>query len=502
MKKSQRIQKSFSEEKVRVRLYKSGKNWVKAGIKEIQLLKMLGLSLLTDKVDKEQNDKVSIGSAIKDNAFRTTAITGGLFTVNMLHDQHALAASEIPVASELATNSQTVGGQTSVVIEQSQSATDSEQLSIASESQVSDESESADSENTSTDSEIYKAISEEQASLSDSESQSESLVKSESVSLSKDSNVDASESSQSKKTNTSATSEESQQQATASNAKNQLTTAETSTSQSTSISTEIAKEIQNFSRTAFRSVNYSLTRAAATVPVDQVYTGTGYDTLYNLPIYYRLKVTSDGKNLFFQYIVSYDNPNTTVIEKPNVPNNLNVASSQDAHFPMLSLGDGYGVPTTIKNGHTTGFSDTYLTQPAPNNYSINKVAGGNYWWETPIINGFQVKKGTSLISTFIVPITNNSGDLTWTFKPFASKDGSLAPADNYFKETITGTDPITSTSQSQSQDSTSKSQSERSQSDSVSTSVSEQSQSDSASMSTSTSVSESDSASMSTSTSV
>lgn len=39
MSKQQRnkFRQSFADEKARVRLYKSGKNWVKAGIKEIKL---------------------------------------------------------------------------------------------------------------------------------------------------------------------------------------------------------------------------------------------------------------------------------------------------------------------------------------------------------------------------------------------------------------------------------------------------------------------------------
>ena len=39
-KKIKQFKDSFNEEKARVRLYKSGKNWIKAGIKEIQLLRV------------------------------------------------------------------------------------------------------------------------------------------------------------------------------------------------------------------------------------------------------------------------------------------------------------------------------------------------------------------------------------------------------------------------------------------------------------------------------
>lgn len=117
-KKLREFKRSFGQEKARVKLYKSGKNWVKAGIKEIQLLRLMGLPFLTEKVEKEDEGPQNIGGFIKRNALKTTALTGGMFTVNMLHDQHAFAASEAPVTSELTTQSQTVGDQTSVTIEQ------------------------------------------------------------------------------------------------------------------------------------------------------------------------------------------------------------------------------------------------------------------------------------------------------------------------------------------------------------------------------------------------
>ena len=46
VKKEKDFKRSFGEEKARVKLYKSGKHWVKAGIRELQLLRSLGLSFL------------------------------------------------------------------------------------------------------------------------------------------------------------------------------------------------------------------------------------------------------------------------------------------------------------------------------------------------------------------------------------------------------------------------------------------------------------------------
>ena len=47
----------------------------------------------------------------------------------------------------------------------------------------------------------------------------------------------------------------------------------------------------------------------------KVYTGAGTDSVYNVPIYYTLKVTNDGSNLTFVYTISYDNPATSTVEK-------------------------------------------------------------------------------------------------------------------------------------------------------------------------------------------
>ncbi|MGV3042416.1 KxYKxGKxW signal peptide domain-containing protein, partial [Staphylococcus rostri] len=505
--KERAFKKSLGEEKARVRLYKSGKNWVKAGIKEIQLLKMLAMSLVTDKADKEQNDKASVGSVIKNNALKTTAITGGLFTVNMLHDQQALAASETPVTSELATNSQTVGDQTSVVIEQSQSTTDSEQSATASESETTSESDVSQS---SSDSASETVTSEEQASLSESESKSLSESEKASLSESQSQSETADKSSTVEASETLAQSQEDKSASTASDTTEttySMTTAEASASESTTTSTAVNTETQNISGAFFRSVNYSMERAASTVPTEQVFTGTGYDTLYKLPIYYHLKVTSDGSNITFQYTVGYDDPNTATIEKPNVPTQLNVATSWDSLHNMLSLGDGYGTPTTAKNGYTTGYNGEYLSKPAAQNFAVNKMSTGDgYWWDTQAMGGYQVTQGRAQTTTITVPIVDSSGDTTWTFRPFAHQDGALLKVDNYFNEIVTGTaDPAQSESlsisQSQQSESTSKSASEslsNSESESKSTSLSNsESKSLSESESKSTSLSNSESKSIS-----
>ena len=174
--KLREFKRSFGQEKARVKLYKSGKNWVKAGIKEIQLLRLMGLPFLTEKVEKDVEGPQNIGGFIKRNALKTTALTGGMFTVNMLHDQNAFAASEAPVTSELTTQSQTVGDQTSVVIEQSQSSTDSQSAtSTTSETSTSTASESNTSENSqSTSADSQSTFTKDSTSTNDKSTTSES----------------------------------------------------------------------------------------------------------------------------------------------------------------------------------------------------------------------------------------------------------------------------------------------------------------------------------------
>ncbi|MBY7664285.1 KxYKxGKxW signal peptide domain-containing protein [Staphylococcus agnetis] len=299
--KLREFKRSFGQEKARVKLYKSGKNWVKAGIKEIQLLRLMGLPFLTEKVEKDVEGPQNIGGFIKRNALKTTALTGGMFSVNMLHDQNAFAASEAPVTSELTTQSQTVGDQTSVVIEQSQSSTDSQSAtSTASETSTLTASESNTSENSqSTSADSQSTSTKDSTSTNDKSTTSESVA-SEST-LKSDSK-----------------SEVTSQEATSTS---QSTTSQTSTSEnsaSTSLST--LNSTSTNTNTSLRSVSLraattSFATVAATAPVTQTFTGAGTDTQYNIPIYYKLIVNSDGSKMNFTYYISYDNPNTTTIEK-------------------------------------------------------------------------------------------------------------------------------------------------------------------------------------------
>ncbi|WP_047561016.1 lectin-like domain-containing protein, partial [Staphylococcus schweitzeri] len=122
-KRQKEFHDSLVNEKTRVKLYKSGKNWVKSGIKELEMFKIIGLPFISQDIDNHDNDSVS--KKMTSYSLKTTAVIGGAFTVNMLHDQQAFAASDAPLTSELNTQSETVGNQNSTTIKGATSTTDS-----------------------------------------------------------------------------------------------------------------------------------------------------------------------------------------------------------------------------------------------------------------------------------------------------------------------------------------------------------------------------------------
>lgn len=512
-KKLREFKRSFGQEKARVKLYKSGKNWVKAGIKEIQLLRLMGLPFLTEKVEKEDEGPQNIGGFIKRNALKTTALTGGMFTVNMLHDQHAFAASEAPVTSELTTQSQTVGDQTSVTIEQSQSTTDSQastsvtsdaststasESSASSERQTSTDSQSTstkDSQSTSTDS---QSTSTKDSQATSTDSQSMSTKDSRSTSSDSKSQSTSSEST-SKSTSTSDSSSTSSKSGSQSTGTTSTSATSTSASLSTSDSTSQSTAPLSLRSLSLRAAPTTFAAVAATAPVTQTYTGTGTDTLYKLPIYYKLIVTSDGTALNFTYYVSYDNPNTATVEVAPLNRSLNVKNTNDSLKAMLNLGSGYGQPSAVTQSITTaGYTTTNESKITPATTPMQSNGSGYYWQGLPAMNGTYARLGDAIMAKWSVPITNPNGDLNWTFSPYASRTGATLP--NYFTGAVTGNDPVTSTSLSNSTNasisaSTSTSLS-NSRSASLSTSLSA-SQSASTSASLSTSLSESESASTS-----
>ena len=107
-KKEKDYKKSLEQQKTRVKIYKSGKSWVKASINEIELLKTMGLPFLSKNEIQENVTEKTKGHKLKKGAAKTTALVGGAFTFNMLNNHQALAASETPITSEISSNSETV----------------------------------------------------------------------------------------------------------------------------------------------------------------------------------------------------------------------------------------------------------------------------------------------------------------------------------------------------------------------------------------------------------
>lgn len=58
-KRQKEFHDSLANEKTRVRLYKSGKNWVKSGIKEIEMFKIMGLPFISHSLVSQDNQSIS-----------------------------------------------------------------------------------------------------------------------------------------------------------------------------------------------------------------------------------------------------------------------------------------------------------------------------------------------------------------------------------------------------------------------------------------------------------
>ncbi|PNZ59050.1 hypothetical protein CD110_08325, partial [Staphylococcus casei] len=525
-KREREFKQSLNQEKARVKLYKAGKNWVKSGIKEIKLLGILGMPVFKGSEKSEIEVEHVTGDMIQRNVLKTTAIIGGAFTVNMLHDQQALADSELPITSELSSYSETVGNQNSTVVNQSESSelqSTSEKANSESEKSTSEkansESETSTSEKANSESETStseKANSESETSISEkanSESETSTSEKADSESekstsekVDSESGASTSEKSYSEAASTtehiSRKSEKSIEERTYSSSEinNNLSTTESISEvdlESSSIRLSTSSDTTSEAPIRVRRAVPNLMRAAATTSQSATYTGAGIDRVYNVPIYYKLVVTSDGKNEMFTYTVTYDNPNTTTVEKlpRNASSSYSIKNSTTSTSPMFTLGSGYGRPTTAYN-YIADYSGKQISAVPSGNLTVSKVGSGYSWSNDYAMNGHYAKQGAGLVTTWTVPITGSGNDYSWTFTPFTSRTSSSI---NYFNGTISGTDPVKSTSVSTSASSSMSLSNSASASTSSSTSLSN---SASASTSSSTSLSNSASASTSSSTSL
>ncbi|HEI9353534.1 TPA: serine-rich repeat glycoprotein adhesin SasA, partial [Staphylococcus aureus] len=245
---------SLANEKTRVRLYKSGKNWVKSGIKEIEMFKIMGLPFISHSLVSQDNQ--SISKKMTGYGLKTTAVIGGAFTVNMLHDQQAFAASDAPLTSELNTQSETVGNQNSTTIEASTSTADSTSVTKNSSSVQTSNSDTVSSEKSEKVTSTTNSTSNQQEKLT---STSES-TSSKNTTSSSDTKSVASTSSTEQPINTSTN------QSTASNNTSQSTTPSSvnlNKTSTTSTSTAPVK-LRTFSRLAMSTFASAATTTAVT----------------------------------------------------------------------------------------------------------------------------------------------------------------------------------------------------------------------------------------------
>ncbi|RQX32374.1 lectin-like domain-containing protein, partial [Staphylococcus capitis] len=247
-KKERDFNKSLGQEKARVKLYKSGKNWVKASISEFELLRTMGVPFLSKNIKKESQTKDNKGSRFKKNAAKTTALVGGAFTFNMLQDHHALAASETPMTSEISSNSGTVANQNSTTIRNSQAKVTNNTTSNSTQ-------QSSEIKNSTTKTSSSEVINKNESSSEkavESNQNSESIKKEASESTNKAQNSEQSKSSSEKSSiskstvsNTSSTNNDKNSQQPKNTSTSEKTSQESQQLKSTSESSNNKKEGQS-----------------------------------------------------------------------------------------------------------------------------------------------------------------------------------------------------------------------------------------------------------------
>ncbi|MBZ8174603.1 lectin-like domain-containing protein [Staphylococcus delphini] len=127
-KKEKVLNECLKQEKSRVKLYKSGKHWVKSGMKEVKFLHMMGFPLLTSASSDEGDEDERHTNTIKRSVIKVSTLAGGAVTANLFQGHEAMAASELPLTSEWSTQSEAVANQNSTAL-RPPSISESEMLS-------------------------------------------------------------------------------------------------------------------------------------------------------------------------------------------------------------------------------------------------------------------------------------------------------------------------------------------------------------------------------------
>ncbi|MFH0716848.1 putative Ig domain-containing protein [Staphylococcus delphini] len=188
-KKEKVLNECLKQEKSRVKLYKSGKHWVKSGMKEVKFLHMMGFPLLTSASSDEGDEDERHTNTIKRSVIKVSTLAGGAVTANLFQGHEAMAASELPLTSEWSTQSEAVANQNSTAL-RPPSISESEMLSA----EALQSSESNDAKAHIQTSESNHASSAESQNLKDTTQPSESHH--ESVQIKTSESVHAEESTQ------------------------------------------------------------------------------------------------------------------------------------------------------------------------------------------------------------------------------------------------------------------------------------------------------------------
>ncbi|MGI1782371.1 KxYKxGKxW signal peptide domain-containing protein [Streptococcus uberis] len=470
-----------TEAKSRVKLHKSGKSWVKTTLASVGLIHLLkGMQDKT--LLSEENDVQLSTSHLLKATLGVGALLGGLSVTQTTFAEQT--TSTLPVSSEAGSTS--IWMDSVVVINSSTSDSnsqinstplsenllDSQSINLSESYSISQQSSQSQSESSSAKNHLSASLSEsislinQLVSISDSQSTDVSYSENNSTNLDSMSNSN---------TNSTAIS----------------TTASNVTSPSVDVATVnsvIQPRMSNFSAITLALTSTSTSNSTT-------YTGSGFDKYSNVNVYYKLVVTNTGGALKFTYTVTYDNPDTTTVEKPNVAGPIQ--NSPETAGTLVDYGTGYGTITSATSYFTDSAGNKVAT-PGQYNMAVYDQGNGMYTFQKRDITGTQTTAGLGMVTEWSVPITNAAADLSYTFTPYATQDNTATGRINYFTDTITGTDPVTSTSISNSA-STSKSASTVN-STSTSTSVANsQSVSTSTSVSNSNSMSTSESGSVSTS---
>ena len=121
----------------------------------------------------------------------------------------------------------------------------------------------------------------------------------------------------------------------------------------------------------------------------------------------------------FTYTVTYDNPETTTVEKPTqLSSGYSIYNTGTSYQTMFTLGNGYGTPSSATN-YITDSTGAKISNPKANETPIVKQGNGYTWANGYQMNGYQAKQGYGLTTTWTVPI-NSGGDTSFTFDPYST----------------------------------------------------------------------------------